>query len=691
MLDFVTALGRNVALAFALTFAYSLVSSQLKSKESLFYRSVVGTVFGIIGIFTMLTPIPLAPGIFTDGRDVIIVLAGLVAGTESAVVAGVLVIIARWLIGGIGTVPGMGIAATAIILAWLAKRYLNGPISKASPRFFIIVGLAITFISRFWVMTLPDKELAFTLIRTTSIQLAITSAIETLLLGSLLAREVRREETEAALIESENRFAKVFRASPVAIAISTLYEGTFVDANDSFLKLIGFSRDKVIGHRAIELNTWARPEERDQLVSTLNVNQSVHDREVEIQSQDGQLHHVLISAERIELGGKPHILSLTYDITERKTFEAALRKMNVELEQRVQERTAELQSQQQLLQTTLDSMGEGVMYCSDSTIRYVNPALEELCGYVATELVAQPKRILDSGTHSSQHETRFSDEEGAADRTWRGETHLRCKDGRDIRVALTVRRQMEMSPGIGGTVTLVRDITVEKELEEQKARFIANASHELRTPITNMTTRLYLLKRQPEKFNEHVAVMERVTRQMYSLVEDLLEVARFERGVVPLNLAVVKLQDLVTDVVSVQREEAEKKSITLATELAQNPLHTKGDATRLGQVITNLVVNAIQYTPEGGCITVLLDQLPEQNVESARLSIKDTGVGIDSEHLKRVFEPFFRVNESAWRGTGLGLSISKEIVEQHGGSLSVESEVGNGSTFIIRLPLSPVA
>src|SRR5262249_15232431 len=156
-----------------------------------------------------------------------------------------------------------------------------------------------------------------------------------------------------------------------------------------------------------------------------------------------------LSAEKIELGGTPMLLSLMSDITERQNLDAALRQLNGELEQRIQSRTAELQSQEMLLRTVLDSMGDGVMYCSESTIQYINPALAELCGYSAMELTGQPKSLLDFGSALDDEASLFADESQVGEETWRGEAGLRRKDGEALKVALTVRRLRELRSGVG--------------------------------------------------------------------------------------------------------------------------------------------------------------------------------------------------------------------------------------------------
>ena len=237
-----------------------------------------------------------------------------------------------------------------------------------------------------------------------------------------------------------------------------------------------------------------------------------------------------------------------------------------------------------------------------------------------------------------------------------------------------------------GAVTVIRDVSKEKALQQQKERFVAYASHELRTPITNLKTRLYLMRRQPERMEGHMRVLEHVTDRMKRLVEDLLDVSRFERGVIKLDFQNVLLQDLIRTLVQVQQPEAERKQLQLACALPDTPLYVHADSERLAQVITNLLTNAINYTPTGGKIDVRLNRICDVTGALAQVEVEDSGIGISEEHLPHIFQPFYRVISQV-EGTGLGLSISKEIVELHGGEIEVSSQIGMGSNFRFWLPL----
>lgn len=368
------------------------------------------------------------------------------------------------------------------------------------------------------------------------------------------------------------------------------------------------------------------------------------------------------------------------ELGERARIEQRLTELNSDLELRVMQRTQELRDQQRQLTAILDAMGEGVMYTEQSQIRYTNRAMAEMTGYPVDELIGQPRTVL-MGTLLPRRKTDTNQFNAViSSQTWRGTTIIKRKDHTEFEAALTLTH---LSGENSSDVLLVRDITEEKQLENQKSQFIANASHELRTPLTNIKTRLYLIRRQPENSQEHLTVVERVTNRMSQLVDDLLDVARFERGAIRMFRQDVELQGVINEVLELQRPEAQRKKITLDSHLWAELIVVSGDPDRLTQVIINLIVNAINYTPENGTITIRL----EKNNHDALLHIQDTGIGIAPENMGRIFEPFFRASEGTVRGTGLGLNISREIVRLHGGDITVHSKVGQGSTFVVRLPL----
>lgn len=366
-----------------------------------------------------------------------------------------------------------------------------------------------------------------------------------------------------------------------------------------------------------------------------------------------------------------------------RLFDSAQRHAS-ELEKRVARRTAQLNIERNHLRAILEATGEGIVYAESDNIEYVNRAFTAMTGYKPGELVGQKVDVLDTRHYIRDHWPVFQPVLLRGE-TWRDEIRLTRHDGTEFDAGISISLSSQPGDHPTRTVTVVRDISREKQLEMQKANFIATASHELRTPITNILTRLYLMKHQPEKLHEHMQVLNEVTRRMQRLVEDLLDMSRFERGVIRLERQRVELQQMLSDVVRVQYAEAQAKNIALKIDLTAAPQYVEADAERLTQVITNLVTNALVYTPAGGEVRVGLTTAND----NAIISVEDTGIGIAPENLIHIFEPFVRVDEKV-KGTGLGLSIAKEIVEMHGGSIAVSSEPGQGSRFDVTLKLLPV-
>jgi len=241
-----------------------------------------------------------------------------------------------------------------------------------------------------------------------------------------------------------------------------------------------------------------------------------------------------------------------------------------------------------------------------------------------------------------------------------------------------------------GRVAVMRDITHLKQLDELKSEFVATVSHDLRAPLTFMrgyATMLPMVGGLNDKQREYLEKILRGIGQMGELIDDLLDLGRIEAGVglerKPCHLGAV----LVEAVDSVRARATSVKGLTLRLEPAEDVAIISGDAALLRQAVTNLVDNALKYSPNGGTVTVGLSLRNGQAV----IRVADTGIGIAPEDQVRLFEKFYRIKRRDTvniRGTGLGLAIVKSIVERHGGRVWVESELDKGSTFYISLPLN---
>ncbi len=236
---------------------------------------------------------------------------------------------------------------------------------------------------------------------------------------------------------------------------------------------------------------------------------------------------------------------------------------------------------------------------------------------------------------------------------------------------------------------LSNDIERLKKLERVRSEFLGNVSHELRTPIFSIQGFLETLLDgavdDPAVNREFLEKAHRHADRLNILLNDLIEISRIESGEMKMSFRYFSIDDLLLQMIDEMKADVHKKGITLSVATkAEGPAEVYGDRERMRQVIVNLMDNAIKYTDQGGAITV--SSVPMQAFQ--QVTIEDTGRGISSEHLQRVFERFYRVDKDRSRdvgGTGLGLAIVKHIVEAHGGTIRVESIVGKGSKFIFTL------
>jgi PAS domain S-box-containing protein len=229
-----------------------------------------------------------------------------------------------------------------------------------------------------------------------------------------------------------------------------------------------------------------------------------------------------------------------------------------------------------------------------------------------------------------------------------------------------------------------------EDLDRLKTNFINAASHELRTPLSAILGFAEFLEDElggplTSEQRGFVAEIQAGTRRLQRLVDDLLDFARVEAGSFQLVWRPANLTDLAKEEASSLRPQAQARGLEVELDLPASPVRLPMDAMRVGQVLLNLLANAIKFTPPGGRVRLSL----EEDEEEATVAVQDTGIGIPAEHLPRLFQKFYQVDPSTTRshgGAGLGLAISKAIVEAHGGRIGVLSQPGQGSTFWFTLP-----
>lgn len=239
-----------------------------------------------------------------------------------------------------------------------------------------------------------------------------------------------------------------------------------------------------------------------------------------------------------------------------------------------------------------------------------------------------------------------------------------------------------------GVVLVFHDITELKKLEQMRKDFVANVSHELKTPITSIKgfseTLLDGAMHDQNTLEEFLQIILKESDRLKTLIQDLLDLSKIEQQGFQLSIQTVDLIELLDEVISMVSGRAEEKNIYLSFENRKEKLFIEGDNYRLKQVFLNIVTNAINYTPDFGKVELSLDE----TADAVKIKVKDTGIGIAKDEIPRIFERFYRVDKDRSRnsgGTGLGLAIVKHLVDAHCGKISVDSTPGQGTTFIIEL------
>jgi two-component system phosphate regulon sensor histidine kinase PhoR len=238
-------------------------------------------------------------------------------------------------------------------------------------------------------------------------------------------------------------------------------------------------------------------------------------------------------------------------------------------------------------------------------------------------------------------------------------------------------------------ILVLFDITRLKKLEKIRKDFVANASHELRTPLTSIKGFVEALQdgaiEEPSQTRQFLEIISRQAERMGKIIADMLLLSEIESEGFQLKLEEGSLNDLIREAVKPLQTQADSKNIALELNLQEPEKVIKADRDKISQVLSNLLDNAIKFTNSGGRVAITTEVHKNEIV----IQIKDSGIGIPSTDLSRIFERFYTVDKSRSRelgGTGLGLSIVKHIVEAHGGKVWVESELNRGSVFYFSLP-----
>ncbi len=516
----------------------------------------------------------------------------------------------------------------------------------------------------------------------TGIEAITKGASDYLVKGSKSLREVlvrsivyalERKRGEERLRQSESNFRNLVNKNPDAILV-TDKKGRILFANAGAETLFARKAEELRGE-ALGPSVVGRENTEVLVVRKGGGKAVVQTRAIETKWQGDDCYLVLLR-----------------DLTQHRSAENRLKKYRENLRSLIKERKDKTDAEKELLSVTFSSVGEGVVVVDgEKRILLFNEVAEQLAGW-EFELV-QNKRI-DALFHIVDERTREG-VENPIDKVLRsgeiesgGELDLLVGlDGSEHPIS-TIAAPLRVKSDIIGVVMVFRDVSREREVERMKRDFISSISHELRTPLTSILayteTILHDGGMPAATRREFLEIIEEEGKRLAELIEGLLEISRLDSGEVKLLREAVDIAAVVRRVCSALQPLAAKKDIRLATDVSGEVGALAGDEGKIESVVTNLVNNAIKFTPEGGRVSVSVCKEGEAVV----MRVSDTGVGIPKEVQKKIFDPFYRAADSGAeiQGTGLGLAIVERIVALHEGRIQMESEVNEGTTFSVFLP-----
>lgn len=496
---------------------------------------------------------------------------------------------------------------------------------------------------------------------------------------SALGRARRR-----AVHEAEVRHRDVFQGAPVGLYRTTL-GGQFIEANPALISLLGYPNpQRLLRANAAEL--YVDPADRKEWEERIRRDGTVRDFDTQLRRHDGTTIWVRDSARAIVGGGGSvmYYEGVLEDITERKRAEEALRSAN--------------QALQAIIQATPLAI---ISLDTAEAVRTWNTAAERMFGWSESEVVNRPLPVAPAGREPELNELVRSVLRGQS--LTEAALPLTRKDGSTLESSVWAEPLFDSAGAVSGLLAVVADVTERQQLEAQLlqsqkmesiGRLAGGVAHDFNNMLTAILSHCENLSNELSEDDPHrrdVQEIGAVATRAASLTRQLLAFSRKEvvkPQVLDLNVVIADIKQMIQRLIG--------EDVELITELQPGSSTIKADPSQIEQLLVNLAVNARDAMPKGGRLTIQTDRIELGAADADRslmlkpgsytvLSIRDTGIGMDSATRARVFEPFFTTKANG-KGTGLGLSVVYGIVEGCGGHISVDSAPGKGTTFIVYLP-----
>lgn len=488
------------------------------------------------------------------------------------------------------------------------------------------------------------------------------------------------KKAEAALKSSEERYRSMFRNNHAPMLLIEPENGKIIDANPAAVSFYGWSVDMLKCMNISEINTLSFEEIKAEIriANELNKNsfEFVH------KTADGTLKNVLVYSGSIDIENKEYWFSIIHDLTETKKAREEVIKLNRAVEQ------------SSISVMITDPLGN---------IEYVNPYFTEITGYSPDEVKGRNPRILKSGYQPTEFYEHLWNTI-LAGRNWKGEILNRKKNGELIWENAVISPVVNPDGKIAHFVSIREDITAKRRMLQEiiaakekaelsdklKSEFLAQISHEIRSPINTMISFSSLLEMElqgveNENFDISFAGIKSAGSRIIRTIDLILNMSELQLGTYEPTSRIVDIKTIVQNLIKEYEKQAEVKGLSIEYLDTFSGRKINTDDYAVTQILANLIDNAIKYTRQGEvCI-----RLESGNDNSLLISIEDTGIGISREYLGQLFEPFSQEDRGYTRrfeGNGLGLALIKKYCDLLGLSITVESEKGKGTKFTVRFP-----
>lgn len=520
------------------------------------------------------------------------------------------------------------------------------------------------------------------------------------LLDTIAEQDAQQRDAQMQIADEASRRRTLFEKVHDGIAILNP-DGTVFEANPHFAEMLGYD---ALEAQHLRVDDWETGHSHHELLERISrVNATGQTFETLVQCKDGRRFPADVSMSRTEWAGRTFIFWLMRDISERKAVEAELDQHRRSLEALVEKRTHELNERSEQLNAIFTLSPDGfVSFDREGKLNHANGAFLRMTGLGEEEILGLA-------------ETAFSDmlrNKCMPHSPFHGIAALRAELGQDLpaqqihppgeqrrlfELAAPASRVIEVSLRLAENTSSVsqilyfRDVTHETEIDRMKSEFLTTAAHELRTPMASIYGYTELLRSREFEAPRRQQLLETISRQsqlMSSIINELLDLARIEaRRGADFVIERHPVQDIVAEAIAGYKPPEGRAAPVL--DLPRIPLPVDVDRQKIHQAILNILSNAYKYSPQGGAVGISLHLDPTPGLPRVGIEVQDQGMGMKPEQLARVFERFYRADDSGnIPGTGLGMSIVKEIIELHRGEVKLASEFGRGTTVILWLPLA---